>query len=77
MTIAAGKHLHAATADDIVFYIPLWCLTAIATIAVCLNIRHNFFQRTQPLARADCHGLCIWHCVVLPFGVCPCSSQDR
>ena len=57
MTIAAGKHLHAATADDIVFYIPLWCLTAIATIAVCLNIRHNFFQRTQPLARADCHGL--------------------
>ena len=57
MTIAAGKHLHAATADDIVFYIPLWCLTATATIAVCLNIRHNFFRRTQPLARADCHGL--------------------
>ncbi len=42
---------------SIQLYIPLWRLTAIATIAVCLNIRHNFFQRTQPLARADCHGL--------------------
>lgn len=57
MAIAAGKHLNAATAGDIVFYIPLWCITAMAATAVGHNLRHNFCRRREPPARADSHGL--------------------